>query len=137
MIVKMDLASASRRYSAIVYIVALSVVCDPFLTGKTRLVKRKLQFDDHPHLLKTDDPTDDRTNRRHLLALPEISPDVNSKERVIALAKLNVLAYDLRARTSWLPPSGLGYAEDVMQGVFDDPSATSGMNREQAGRRKK
>ena len=95
-------------------------------------MKRKLQFDDHPHLLKIDDPTDEQTNRRHLLALPEISPNVNSKERVIALAKLNLLAYDLRARTSWL-----GYAEDVMQGVFDDPSATSGSDREQAGKRKK
>jgi hypothetical protein len=82
-------------------------------------VRRKLQFDNHPHLLKVTDPID----QRHLLTLPEISPDVNSKERVVALAKLNLVAYDLRARTSWVPQ--VGYGDEAMQGIFDDPSATS------------
>ena len=57
--------------------------------GRGRLLRRTMRFDDHPHLLQWVPADDDEsTQRRHILSLPEFTADENSKERVIALAKV-------------------------------------------------
>ncbi len=80
--------------------------------GPRRLQRRNLRFDDHPHLLHS---------RR---GLPEFSADRNNKDRVIALAKLNMLAYDLSSRDDY-QTTALTYSKGIMESIFSDPDASS------------
>mmetsp|Transcript_59910 Transcript_59910/g.122971 ORF Transcript_59910/g.122971 Transcript_59910/m.122971 type:complete len:561 (-) Transcript_59910:112-1794(-) len=80
------------------------------------LHRRVLRFDDNPHL----ENLEAHNQRRSRLALPQFSGLLNSKQRVIAMAKLNLLAYDIDLDVENF------YSDDVMAEVYKEKDSIFG-----------
>ena len=63
--------------------------------GSESIHRRIMQFDENPHLDPDADPAGTAASRKLLqLELPSFDAQTNSRDRVLTLAKLNLLAYD-------------------------------------------
>eukprot|EP00039_Didymoeca_costata_P016317 m.289602 g.289602 ORF g.289602 m.289602 type:complete len:581 (-) comp16374_c0_seq2:66-1808(-) len=88
------------------------------------LHRRNLQFDENPHVRNLDEL---RRRSRRADPLPSFSANSNSRDRVIALLKLNLLAYP-GALTGEQQGISFSYDEETMKPMFEQNASLFGNN---------